>query len=155
MIVPICQGINCAALFVAGTLGQLQPPPIEAMPLSLTSYWLFDDTGQPVAWSGQADGDPGHYANMVHTDPAHAGKIGACIGEWVTMPYTTAVSFTWQGQRYDVACFDAFGLESYRQPFYHEGYGVWVVPVDVLSPVPLHGLVWEWEAAMIGVGEVD
>lgn len=154
MITILCETSLCALLMVSGAVESLTAvPPIEGMPLSLTSYWFWDEDGQPVAWAGQADGDPFHYANMVETDPAHAGKVGACIGAWVTRPWTTAVSFTWQGQQYDVACFDAFGDVDYRRPFYHEGYGAWVVPVDLLSPVPLHGLVWEWDTAIVEVGE--
>ena len=153
MIVPLCQTAVCLLLMVSGALDSVQPPPIEQMPLSITSYWLFDDVGTPVAFGGQADSDPTVYANMVQTDPAHAGEVGACIQSWVTRPYTTAVSFTWQGQELQVACYDNFGLESYRRPFYHEVYGVWVVPVDVLSPYPMHGLVWDWSTEIVRVTE--
>ncbi len=151
MITPLCQTAVCVLALVSGALDNVQPPLVEAMLLSITSYWLFDDAGQPVAWDGQADGDPHHYANMVKTDPAHAGTVAACIGEWVTLGWTTAVSFTWHGEPVTVACYDAFGLESYRRPFYHEGYGEWVVGLDVLSPAPLHGLVWDWHTDVVEV----
>lgn len=140
---------------ILAALAQAQPPPIEQMPLSVTSYWLFDEAGQPVAWDGQADGDPHHYANMQPTSPGHANQVGACISDWTRFNWTTSVSFVWQGQPLDIACFDAFGAVSYRQPFFHEGYGTWVVPIDVLSPEPLHGLVWEWQTEVVLVEELE
>ena len=150
----ICEAA-CLIIALAGAMQQLQPPPVDEMPLSVTSYWLFDDSGNPVAWGGQADGDPHHYANMYPTSPDHAGKVGACISAWVKRGWTKAISFLWQGKRIIIHCYDAFGLESYRQPFYHDGYGRWVVPVDILSPVPYHGLVLEWEASVVEVGDLE
>ena len=141
--------MTCAILIVC--LLDFSIPPVEEMPLSITSYWLFNDSGVSVPWGGQADGDPTVYANMMPTDPAHAEQVGACIGDWVTLGYTTAVSFTWQGKPLTIACWDAFGLESYRKPFFHGGYGEWVIPVDILSPLPYHGLVWEWQREMVPV----
>lgn len=131
------------------------PPPMADMALSLTSYWLFDDLGQPVAWGGQADGDPFVYANMYPTSPDHAWNVAACIGSWTRRYHTTAVSFFWGGAWRELACYDAFGAVNYREPFYHDGYGRWVIPVDILSPEPIHGLVMEWETAVVAVGAVD
>jgi hypothetical protein len=125
------------------------------MPLSVTAYWFFGPDGEPIPWNGQADGSPEAYANMQPTSPDHAQKVGACIQDWTLFYWTTAVSFVWQGQELQVACYDNFGLESYRQPFYHDGYGVWVVPVDVLSPYPMHDLVWDWHTDMVRVEEID
>lgn len=51
--------------------------------------------------------------------------------------------------------FSRLDAVAYREPFYHSHYERWVVPVDVLSPVPLHGLVWEWETAVVQVGELQ
>lgn len=124
--------------------------PIDSLPLSVTSYWPFVD-GQPMAWAGQADGDPHHYANMQPTSPDHAGQVAACIQDWTRREWTTALSFTWQGQPMTLACWDTFGAESYRQPFYHDGYGKWVIPVDVLSPAPYHGLVRDWQREVVSV----
>lgn len=154
MILLCGQTAVCLALAIAGALEAMQPPPVDQMPLSVTSYWLFDDSGTAVAWNGQANGDPNHYANGEATSPAHAGRVAACIQDWTRLGWTTAVSFWWDGQLVEVACYDNFGLASYRQPFYHSGYGRWVVPVDVLSPVPLHGLVEQWETAVVVVGEI-
>ena len=151
-MIQVCQSAACLAVAIAGVLNQLQPPPIESMPLSVTSYYIFDDEGHVVAWEGQADSDPSVYANMQPTSPADAGKVAACIGDWVTLPWTTAVSFTWKGEPMTVACYDAFGLESYRRPFYHDGYGAWCIPIDILSPTPYQGLVWDWSTEMVEVG---
>ena len=153
MIVPACQALECLALLWGGFTSQLQPPPVGEMPLSITSYWMFDDNGNPVAWEGQANGDPGHYANGEATSPDHACKVGACIQDWTLLNWTTAATFWWQGEQMTIACYDNFGLESYRRPFYHAGYGEWVIPIDVLSPLPYHGLVWEWGTEMVKVGE--
>lgn len=69
----------------------------------------------------------------------------------LTSYWTNTVIFWWNGEQRMVACNDAFGRESYRQPFYHDGYGLWVIPVDVFSPEPIHGLVWEWQLGNIEV----
>ncbi len=155
MTLVCAQTAACFALLLSGALERLQPPPLEEMPLSITSYWLFDATGAPVAWEGQANGDPWHYANLEPTSPSHARQVAACIQPWTRFGWTTAVSFWWQGEWLTVACYDNFGAVSYRQPFYHDGYGRWVIPVDVLSPVPYHGLVREWETDMVQVGNLN
>lgn len=154
MIVYTCTNAACLLLAISGAVEAVTAvPPLESMPLSLTSYWMFDDDGQPVAWGGQANDDPGHYANGEVAVPEHAGNVAACIQDWTLFYWTTAVSFTWQGQQMQVSCYDNFGAESYRRPFFHDGYDVWVVPVDILSPVPFHGLVWEWSTDTVKVGE--
>lgn len=131
------------------------PPAIEDMALSLTSYWFFGPDGEPVAWNGQADGNPEGYANSYPTSPDHAWRVSACISEWTTLYWTTAVSFMWGSQIREVACYDNFGLESYREPFFHDGYGQWVIPVDVLTPEVVHGLVHDWSTTTVQVGAVD
>jgi hypothetical protein len=98
MIVPVCQGINCLALMWAGFTAQLQPPPLQEMPLGLTNYWFFDENGRPVAWNGQANGQPDYYANMYPTDAAHNWHVAGCIQDWTKIYHgqgsmTTAVSF--------------------------------------------------------------
>ena len=155
VIMILCQTVVCLALAITGALEQIQPPPIEEMPLSLTNYWFFDSDGNPVPYGGQANGDPYHYANTEPTSADHAGKVAACIQEWTTFGWTTAVTFMWYGEQMTVACYDNFGAESYRQPFYHEGYSEWVVPIDLLSPVPYHGLVREWATDMVRVGNLQ
>ena len=144
------------ALLVSSAISQVtQPPPVEQMPLSVTSFWFFDADGNPVAWQGQANGDPYHYANTEPTSADHAGKVAACIQEWTTFGWTTAVTFMWYGEQMTVACYDNFGAVNYRQPFFHEGYGEWVVPIDILSPVTYHGLVREWSTDMVRVGNLN
>ena len=109
------------AIILSSAISQVtQPPPVSEMPLSVTSFWFFDADGNPVAWQGQANGDPYHYANTEPTSADHAGKVAACIQEWTTFGWTTAVTFMWYGEQMTVACYDNFGAESYRQPFYHE-----------------------------------
>jgi len=131
------------------------PPPLGEMALSLTNYWLFDEVGTPLAWGGQADGDPYHYANMQPTSAAHDWQVSACIGDWTKFYHTTAVTFWWQGEWRELVCYDAFGLESYRQPFFHEGHEQWVIPVDVLTSEPVYGLVDSWETATVPVGGIE
>jgi hypothetical protein len=41
----------------------------------------------------------------------------------------------------------------YRRPFYHPGYGTWIIPVDVLTDEPVYGLVWGWETAVVQIGD--
>jgi hypothetical protein len=150
----VCQTAVCIIIAISGAIeAATAVPPIESMPLSVTSYWLFDADGEAVAWNGQANGDPWHYANGEATSPDHAGKVAACIQDWTLLYWTTAVSFWWGGEFITVACYDNFGAVDYRQPFYHDGYGEWVVPIDILSPVPFHGLVRDWSTAVVKVGK--
>lgn len=158
MIVPVCQGINCLALMWAGFTAQLQPPPLQEMPLGLTNYWFFDKNGRPVAWNGQANGQPDYYANMYPTDAAHNWHVAGCIQDWTKIYHgqgsvTTAVSFWWHGEQRELACYDNFGDADYRRPFYHPGYGTWIIPVDVLTDEPVYGLVWGWGTAVVQIGD--
>ena len=75
------------------------PPAIEEMALSLTSYWFFGPDDEPIPWNGQADGDPERYANSHPTSADHAWQVSACISDWTTLYWTTAVSFTWGSQQ--------------------------------------------------------
>lgn len=138
MILAAVEGLNC-------------PPPIEEMPLSVASYWTMDEDGNYIAWNGQADDSPELAANGTYLTPDLAWQAGACISEWTTRYWTTSVVFQWGGEVREVACHDEFGRESYRRPFFHDGYGLWVIPVDVFSPEPVHGLVWEWNTGRVQV----
>ena len=145
----------CADLALAQANNVNCPPPLDEMALSLTNYWFYGPDGEPVAWEGQSDGDPSVYANSYPTSPEHEWLVSACIGDWTKLYNTTAVSFYWEGEWREVACYDAFGLESYREPFFHDGYGRWVIPVDILTDDPVYGLVTEWQTAVVPVGAVD
>lgn len=161
----VCEAALCLAIALTGITEQLKPPPIEQMPLALTNYWFFDSSGNPVAWNYQANGEPDEYANLYPTDPSHAWQVAACIQDWTKLyvepepgyiaPYTTSISFWWNGQERTVACYDNFGAITYRRPFYHSGYGQWVIPVDVLTPEPVYGLVWDWSMDMVVIGELE
>lgn len=137
-VLAVVEGLNC-------------PPPLEDMPLSLTSYWTMDSDGNYVPWNGQADDTPHLAANGTLLTPDMAWQTSACISDWTTRYWTNTVIFWWNGEQREVACNDEFGRESYRQPFYHDGYGLWVIPVDVFSPEPVHGLVWEWQLGNVQV----
>jgi hypothetical protein len=130
------------------------------MPLSLTNYWFFDSDGNPVPWAGQANGEPERYANLYPTSAAHEWRVAGCIQGWTKLyegewSWTTAVSFTWGGEDRAVACFDNFGDEGYRRPFFHERYGLWVIPTDILTDEPVYGLVWDWATDMTRIEEIE
>lgn len=171
-LVDVCaQTLTCLGLLLAGAVdGVTQPPPLEQMALSLTNYWFFDSAGAPVAYEGQADGDPSVYGSLYPTSAGHKWQVAGCIGGLKDSPwpawtktylgpdavsYTTAVSFLWYGERVTLVCADTFGLESYRRPFFHEGCGCWVVPVDILTDEPVKAFVWEWETTAVSFGEID
>lgn len=124
--------------------GEYERPPLGEMPVSLTSYWIFDEQGDYLpGWGGQCDSSCEDAANGVILTLDMAGRVGACISSWVKFrPHTLTVVFS-DGSMME--CVDAFGRESYRQPFFHEGYGRWVIPADILYPPPgVHGLVENW-----------
>lgn len=168
-ILPVCAqtAVSCLALTWVGFTAQLQPPPLTEMPLSLTNYWFFDSDGNPVAWNGQANGEPDLYGNLYPTSASHEWQVAGCINAWTKLyiepgedeepfdSYTTAVSFWWNGERHDLSCYDNFGDPDYRRPFFHERHGTWVIPVDVLTDEVVYGLVWDWSLDTAVIGEVD
>ena len=89
-------------------------------------------------------------------------QVGACVQDWTRLwpgegsnSWTTAVFFEWNGQARELACCDTFGDVDYRRPFFHERYGLWVIPVDVLTNEPSYGLIWDWHADMTRIEEIE
>jgi hypothetical protein len=162
MILTLCEtAAVCAIMLLSGSVEAVTvPPPISQMPLSLTNYWFFDSDGNPLPYGGQANGEPERYANLYPTSADHEWRVAGCIQDWTKLyegwdSWTTAVSFTWQGEARAVACFDNFGDEDYRRPFFHERYGLWIIPVDILTGEPVYGLVWDWAIDMTRIEEID
>lgn len=108
------------------------------MCISLTSYWVWKEDGTFLdGWGGQCDSDCTTTANgtTLSHDWAWTGQgdplsAAACISPWVRLGTTRTITLPYYGE---VSCVDAFGLESYRQPFYHPTYERWIVPVDLLA----------------------
>lgn len=111
--------------------------------LSVTSYWPYVDVdGEWVAqaWNGQADSDPHMTAAMYPLTPDDAGKIAATplplIGTEIVL----------NTGNFNLQAFDTFGHPIYQAGgFWHSQYKKWVIPVDVLSPVPIHYLECDYE----------
>ena len=143
--------IACLTLIMSHC-GQMLPP---MYPLSLTNYWPLDESGQHVAWYGQADGNPYRTALNVPTRPEYEWDMGACVFDWVTFGHTQQVSFWYNGQERQVACTDNFGSTAYRVPFWHDYYQTWVIPVDVFTPEPLHVLIYDWHRSSVPVSDYD
>lgn len=137
-VLALVEGLNC-------------PPPVHTMPLSLTNYWTMDEEGRYIPWNGQADDSPHLAANGKLLTADSNWLSAACISEWTTIGWTTEIRFTYGGQERATACNDEFGRVTYRKPFYHEGYGLWVIPVDVYTPEPIHTLIWEWGTGRIKI----
>lgn len=121
------------------------PPPIEEMCLSLTSYWVWDETGNRLdGWEGQCDEDcswtgAGYY--LPETSEEYSGGYAACVYDWTKLKgsSTRVVSY---GDT-SLFCVDNFGDINYWEPYYHDLYERWVIPIDVLAPFE-HGLVCNW-----------
>ena len=122
-------------------------PDIDDMCLAITSYWVWDANGDMLAgWGGQCNEDCS-ITGAGYTLPARAEdyieNYAACIFDWTSLigyP-TTLVSIPGYG---DYKCVDNFGAPNYQQPFYHDYYEQWVIPIDLLSPFA-HNLVCDWD----------
>lgn len=114
-----------------------KPPSIYTVDCwSVTNCWPFSDDGQLTAWGGQADGAPNYTANMTEiTSPQQAWDWVAgplpLVGKTVTIPgYGTYLVN------------DTFGATAYQEGvFYHDGYGRYVIGIDIFTPQPIHELV--------------
>lgn len=126
-------------------LPQPVQPPISEMCLSVTSYWVWDEQGDMLpGWGGQCNHDCSTVASG-HRLPKrvedYGGGYAACIQDWTMLKgYSTHVVTFGDFSHY---CVDNFGDANYREPFYHDYYEQWVVPVDILDP-GMHGLECNW-----------
>jgi hypothetical protein len=133
-------------------LGYLQKRPVpdrNEMCLSITSYWVWDEGGQILdGWQNQCNEDCSITASGTRL-PLHAseysGGYAACIQDWTSLVgYPTRVLDVPGYGHY--TCVDTFGDLDYRQPFFHEGYDRWVIPVDLLHP-GAQDLVCDWSGS--------
>ena len=121
-------------------------PPIADMCLAVTSYWVWDDNGDIYdGWMGQCDADcskTGAGYDLPLRAEDYTDNYAACIFNWTSLKGypTRLVSIPGYG---DYKCVDNFGDLDYRQPFYHDYYEQWVVPIDLLSPFA-HTLACNW-----------
>ncbi len=142
MIKPLIDGLVGLGLVLSP---EYNPPPIQDMCLSVTSYWVWDSFGDIFSgWEGQCDENCSLTA-AGYTLPPQAedyfGGYAACIQDWTklkTFP-TTIVKFA----DYSLYCVDNFGDLDYRAPFYHDNYKRWVIPVDILAE-GVHELQCNW-----------
>lgn len=140
MLQPLIDGIISVSLAVAPS-----PPPVADMCLSVTSYWVWDAQGDIYdGWMGQCDENcsytgAGYY--LPDRAEEYEGGYAACIQDWTKLKGspTNIVNFG----EFSVYCVDNFGDPDYREPFYHDYYDRWVVPVDVLAE-SVHGLYCDW-----------
>ena len=106
------------------------PPPIDAC-WSVTSYWPFDEEGNPVAWGGQADDSPSYTANGTYITADDEWDIAA-----VPLPLVGSTLIFPNG--HTVYAADTFGHPVYQAGvFWHHRHREWVIGVDILSPQPM------------------
>jgi hypothetical protein len=122
------------------------PPPIREMPLHVTTYYVWTPDGDRMdGWGGQCDSTCRWTAagyELPQRVEDYQGGYAACVSSWVRLKGypTVVVNIPGYGEW---RCVDAFGAVGYRQPFWHEGRGLWVVPIDLLRE-PAHDLVYGW-----------
>lgn len=138
---------------INGVTGCLPPiPPLHELPLSVTSYWPFALDGTPIPYNYQADDSPDYTGNGTYITTNDSWVYAACPSDWVfSYGYTRQVTFWLNGEQKTVICADNFGNEIYRNVFWHGGYETWVLAIDVLTPEPLHQLVYEWDIEPVEV----
>lgn len=140
LIVPFCIHPNTTVCEVPEP-----PPPIEEMCLSVTSYWVWNDSGVMMdGWGGQCNEDCSYTASghrLPYLAQDFQGGYAACIQDWTKLKGypTKVVTF----DEFSLFCVDNFGDPDYREPFYHDYYKRWVVPIDVLAQ-GVHRLVCNW-----------
>lgn len=125
----------------------LHVPPLSQTPLHVTNYWVFDENGEYLpGYMGQCDSDCSATATGFVLEQEDRGQVEACISKWTRLYWTTALTFNGR----TVACVDTFGDETYRAgPFWHEGWGSWVVAVDLFTDQPTYELVYNWEKEVV------
>ncbi|TXH17228.1 MAG: hypothetical protein E6R03_04300 [Hyphomicrobiaceae bacterium] len=117
---------------------------MNEIPILLTNYWPLDEDGQFVPWNYQADATPHLTANGTELSRELEWLVAACIDEWNSIGWTTAVSFYYDGEYRRVLCEDEFGAPGYWNPFYHPRWG-WVIPVDVFTAEPVYEIIYLWD----------
>lgn len=115
------------------------PPPMEELCVSITNYWVWNEAGELIPWNGQADGDPGHTADMTPLSLDLEWQIAAgplpLMGRTYVFP-----------NGHEVRIADTFGAPAYQAgPFWHYTYDQFVWGLDVLTDEPLHYLLCEGE----------
>lgn len=146
MTIACTQTAVCIALMLSGALEQLQPPPIENMPLYATAYnWELG--------GHNCDHDCGVTAIGVETRPELLGHVAACPIEWLGRVNTTVITLADGSEWW---CIDTFGAADNRRPllFDHPYYGLtWLIRVDFAVADPwgfwlnqelLYGWSVEW-----------
>ncbi len=123
-------------------------PAFSEMCLSVTSYWVWDDNGDIYdGWRGQCDADcstTGAGYKLPDRVEEYTDQYAACIFDWTKLRgYSTRLVTVPSIGAYK--CVDNFGAPSYQQPFYHDYYEQWVIPIDLLNPFA-HGLFCGWSA---------
>lgn len=112
-------------------------PGINKVCWSVTNYWPFDEDGQIVSYAGQADGDPYHTAGMI--DVAINRDFDWVAGPLSLLEAGAAIKLSWLDEPLPV--WDTFGDEAYQAGvFWHDGYGRYVIGIDVFTAVPIHYL---------------
>lgn len=144
MLTHILFEVFAACLMLVATGEQLDctpaPPPIHEVCVSLTNYWPFDDSGELAPLNGQADSTPQYTAVMHELTSPDIDRWSLVAGPASLLGKTVCVGY--------YGCYpvlDTFGTIVYRQGvFWHDGYGQWVIGVDVLTDAPIHELVCNW-----------
>lgn len=149
----VCETAVCIALLISGVMEQVQPPPVEEMPLYATAYnWELGGIN--------CDHDCGVTAIGVETRPELLGRVAACPSEWIGTVYTTVITLADGSEWW---CIDTFGEEKNRKPllFNHPYYGAhWVLRVDFAVSDPLafwhnQELLYGWSLEWRPVSELE
>jgi hypothetical protein len=115
-------------------------PPTHEIPIHMTNYNPWDEQGILMVSgnkTSQCDNDCSRTAAGFEI-PTKAEDLNTYVA---ACPFPdVGFEITIRGVKY--FCWDTFGNEYYRAgPFFHEGRGVWVYPVDILTPHPIYQLV--------------
>lgn len=112
-----------------------EPTSWEDLCFSVTNYWPFDENGELVPWEGQANGQPWATANgFPITSTTQAETFVAAPLSYVGLEFCNS----WLGC---VPIHDTFGHPIYQGGgFWHSTYKQHIVPIDIISPRPIHYL---------------
>lgn len=115
------------------------------MCLIVTSYWPFDEDGDPVEWDNNADASPNYTADGLYIDSSSDYATSAMpfpILRWSNRSGGRKVVL-WDGR--EVPINDTFGSPTHQRGAYWSSYyKMKVVPLDILTKDIIHTTYCNW-----------
>ena len=112
----------------------------------VTSYYPFDESGNPVRWNVNADSDPSHTADgtYITADTKGLAAVPLPILRWANRNGRRRILLR-EGLDMGLSVHDTYGnLARQRGIIWHEHFKMKLFPIDLLSDEPTHAIVCDW-----------